>query len=355
MNTTALILSIFSAAAAPAAISEVRAETCGAARIYKAGAIVFGNVPAAFTAVLPEGTASEKAQGIFEAAVQELLEAVNQPFSLYVADSEIVRFNRHPAGQPFAASDEFYELLVRSRYFFDVSGGAFDPTVKPVIDLYRRLRKGEKVAAGEYEAARALVGMNQLAFLPENGILKKEPGIAVDLGGIAKGYGVERAVALMRARGVSAGIVELGGDLKVFGGKPDGSGWGIGVIDPLRPRSIAAVLTIPAGADVAVVTSGDYERKYEVGGKEYTHIVDPRAGKPLEYRGRGVTIVMPDAVAADALATACFVLSADEAMRLAEEQAAGIMFVSGKPDGDLEFSMNSQMERFVTAVRRVAH
>lgn len=338
----------------PDLVFNLSSQKCGDAFIYRAEALVFGPIPAAFTAVLDEAppAGEETARERFREVYGEL-ERINGVFSLYVDGSEIRRFNSWGQGEPFVASSEFYTLLVRSLVFWRASGGAFDPTVEPVIDVYRRMRKGEAVLDDEVRAARSIVGMGGLAFLPRNRLLKPPLGLGVDMGGIAKGYGVERAVALLKAGGVKSGIVEIGGDLKVFGAKPDVAPWEIGITDPLRPQRLAAVLSLSAGKEVAVVTSGDYQRKYRIGDKVLTHIVNPFSGRPIEYQGRGITLMTGDTAAADALATACFVLPEESAFDLAGRQGAALLFVSGGRDGSLSFRKNRRLEEMSISIKVV--
>ena len=125
----------------------------------------------------------------------------------------------------------------------------------------------------------------------------------MDLGGIAKGYGVDRAVAALRAHGIEHGLVNVGGDLYALGERPDGSAWRVGVRDARDPTRIERTLEL---SNAAVATSGDYEQFFDHAGRRYHHLLDPRTGEPIQTRTHSVTIVQPTCMQADAAATASF-------------------------------------------------
>lgn len=191
------------------------------------------------------------------------------------------------------------------------SGGAFDPALGRLKAAWGIEGEEPRVpAAGEIVAALRGIGPDALT-LAGTLVRKREPQLAVDLGAIAKGYAVDRAIAVLQTAGVTGGAVNAGGDIRVFGSR-QGRPWRIGIQHPRQP---GAVLTTLEATDRAVVTSGDYERFFEKDGRRYHHIFDPRTGYPAE-RCQSVTVLAPTAMLADALATALFVLGPEEGLLL---------------------------------------
>ena len=227
-----------------------------------------------------------------------------------------------------------------------LSGGAFDPTVAPVMDAWDFTGDAPRVPSDEeLSALLAHVGLEKLsvdgntialsdgAQLDLGGIAKGYAGDAVrtvlaefgvtsaviDLGGIAKGYAGDAVRTVLAEFGVTSAVIDLGGDVGLLGAKPDGSDWRVAVKDPADPSKFLGVLT---AADTFVVTSGIYERGFEENGVRYHHIIDPKTGKPAESGLVSVTVVCGDGAWADALSTACFVLGEAGSLALRDTLAA---------------------------------
>jgi thiamine biosynthesis lipoprotein len=149
--------------------------------------------------------------------------------------------------------------------------------------------------------------------LGSNGVRFARPDVALDLGGIAKGYAVDRAVDALRAHGVTGGMINVGGDLYAIGRSPDGDAWNVGIRNPANPDTMIDSFPLTDGA---VATSGDYLRFFEYGGHRYHHLMDPTTGAPRECTVRSLTVKAETCMAADAAATAAFGLGTDEAQRL---------------------------------------
>lgn len=226
--------------------------------------------------------------------------------------SEVSRLNA-AGGAPVTVSAELFELLERARDLGDRSGGAFDVTWAALRGVWdfdaKRVPLAEAVAA-----ARARIDYRRLTLDPANRTATLPGGMAVGLGGIAKGYGIDRAAAVLRQHGFTAFLVDGGGDLYVAGEKAPGKPWTVGVQHPRRRDELMVALPV---RDAAVVTSGDYERFFEIEGRRYHHIIDPRTGFPAD-RSVAVTVRAADATFADALATALFVMGPEEGVALAE-------------------------------------
>jgi thiamine biosynthesis lipoprotein len=192
------------------------------------------------------------------------------------------------------------------------SGGAFDMTLGRLKSLWGIETEKPRVPSPE-EIRRALDGTGPGTLqLEGRRVKKRRPDIAVDLGGIAKGYAVDRAVEVLRAAGIESASVNAGGDIRLLGARPDGRPWRIGIQHPRDPEKILATVSLNKGA---VVTSGDYERYFMAGGVRYHHLFDPHTGYPGRL-SRSVTVVAPTAALADALATAAFILGPQDGLEL---------------------------------------
>jgi thiamine biosynthesis lipoprotein len=231
--------------------------------------------------------------------------------STYIEGSEISGINSGAAETPVAAGDELIQLILRSLDISMLTRGAFDITFDSVGQYYDfRERQRPDAATIEEGLERIdfkLVEVDRLAGT----VRFLAPGVRINLGGIAKGYAVERAVSLLRSRGIRHGIVTAGGDSRLLGDRL-GQPFMVGIRDPRRDEEV--VLSIPL-EDEAISTSGDYERYFEEDGKRYHHIIQPATGLPAGGV-RSATIVGPDAVLTDALSTAVFVMGVDQGLTL---------------------------------------
>ncbi len=219
-------------------------------------------------------------------------------------DSEVRRLERRP-GAWVPVSPPLYAVLARAVDVARASGGAFDPTVGPLVALWREARRrGRLPDPAALDSARALVGWRRLALdARRRRVRLAAPGMRLDLGGIAKGYILQAALAELRARGAGRALVEAGGDVVVGDPPPGRAGWRVDVAgaDPAVAARAAALTR------AAVSTSGPTAQFVEIGGERYSHVVDPRTGLGLRNR-RAATVVAPDGATADALSTALTVV-----------------------------------------------
>lgn len=287
---------------------------------------------AAVTAIAPDQQTAEAAV----AAAYERLDDVNRLMSDYVEDSEIGRLNRLAPGETMTLSPETYECLSRAIQFHHLSGGTFDPTCRPLVWLWKdAAKRGALPSEAEIAEAQERTGPDKLMLDPQTRSVAVEiAGMQVDLGGIAKGYALDLAAEAMKKAGATAGLVDVGGDIVAFGRKPDGSAWRIGVRDPsAADRSIYGIRL--ALTDAAVATSGVQERFYEIGGQRYSHIIDPRTGRPAA-QAPSVTVIAPDGITADAWATVFSVLPPEEGLALWQDKLAEagvqVMWMAGAAD-----------------------
>lgn len=272
------------------------------------------------------------------AAAWKEMERWEQVFSESRADSEIMLINRMAGSSPVRVSPEVLKVTRAALEFSRKSGGAFDPTWAALARDPRgwRINPDNPRVPLDEDLRRILPRVDYRKVEINEGesqIFLREAGMALGLGGIAKGYIVDRAVSVLRSGGARSGIVNAGGDLRVFGKPWAGPAWRIGVRDPLHPDRILARLSV---SDGAVTTSGNYERAVVVNGVRYHHIFDPHTGMPSRGMA-GVTLVAPEAITADALATAVFVLG----MKKGEDLLRGF-------PGAEAILINEQGERLVT-------
>ncbi len=283
--------------------------------------------------------AQDEPRGL-QARIDARLDALNRVFSTYIEDSELNRFSRFDrADEPFPASDDLLAVMKASAHVHGVSGGAWDGTVRPLVDLWGfgpARPTGEPPPAAAIDALLAQVGFDAIEIRP-GALVKRRPGVTLDLSSIAKGFGVDAVAALVRAEGHGDVLVEIGGEVVGAGRKADGRPWRVGIN---RPRSEAApdeIYRVAELRDAALATSGDYRVFFESGGTRYSHILDPRTGRPVSNGVVSVSVLAPDCTLADGLATAVMVMGKDEGLALLERlpEVEGLV-VFGTPDGRLE-------------------
>lgn len=262
-----------------------------------------------------------------EQGIQAQLDEVVAQMSTWEADSDLSRFNRAAAGTAQALPQAFCLVLEAALKLAADTGGAYDPTVGPLVNLWGFGPSGARVAPptpDELVIARARVGWQRVHFDPVMRTLVQPGDCYVDLSSIAKGYGVDRVAEYLIAQGIESFLVEVGGELRAHGRKPDGGAWQIAVETPQDEANAAAVVAL-GGCSIA--TSGDYRRYFEDGAGRYSHTIDPRTGHPVSHRLASVTVLHPRCMHADALATALTVLGPESGMAYANRHGVAALFV----------------------------
>jgi len=253
-----------------------------------------------------------------EASAQRAIEDVlaefrrlDQALSPYIESSELYQVNLRAGRQPVVISAEFYDLLVDSLDYSKLTQGAFDITFASVGYQYD-YRKGVKPSEEALAKSLPLINYHFIQLDPStHSVSFAREGVHIDLGGIAKGYAVDRGIELLRRAGIEHALVTAGGDSRLLGdhmGRP----WHIGIQAPRNEKGMAAVLPL---SDGAISTSGDYERYFESDGVRYHHIISPKTGRSAGEL-QSVTILGPNATRTDALSTSVFVLGLKEGMAL---------------------------------------
>ncbi|MDI3480916.1 MAG: FAD:protein transferase [Tepidanaerobacteraceae bacterium] len=234
-------------------------------------------------------------------------------------DSEVIEINRK-AGKDFqkVSPDTFY-VIKKGIYYSESSRGRFDITIGPLVKLWGIGTDKARVPSPEEikSALRHVNYKNVVVNENENSVMLSKPGMALDLGAIAKGYAADEAARILKASGIKSAVVDLGGNIYVIGRKPDDSPWKIGIQNPFEPRG-NTFATVDV-TDKTLVTSGVYERYFIKNGKRYHHILDTSTGYPVDNGLVSVTIISDSSIDADALSTAVFALGLKDGMKYVEK------------------------------------
>jgi thiamine biosynthesis lipoprotein len=275
-----------------------------------------------------KGPTVEQAQ----AATEAILSEVDQQLSTYRDDSLIVQFNALPANscQPMPA--ELLALVAFAEQLSVQSGGAFDLTLEPLLNLwgFGPQSSSEQVpTAAQIAQVSERVGYQHLRI--DGQLLCKDAAVAVDFNSIGAGYAVDRISARLAELGVSSYLVEATGELRAQGQKPDGSAWRIAIEAPLEHQQVAEKVLPLDGYGVS--TSGDYHNYFERDGLRYSHSLDPQTGAPIRHTLAQVTVVDRSVQRADGLSTLLMVLGPERGLQFAEREGIAALFVSRAPQG----------------------
>jgi thiamine biosynthesis lipoprotein len=262
------------------------------------------------------------AQGAIDAAFQELYR-VEGLLTRFRPDSEIGRANLSSFSAPQDVSAETFSVLQSALRWADVTDGAFDPCLGRAVALWDFGNRTEPPQALEVHrfAERGLFRALELGTSGGRDVVVfREEDMGIDLGGIGKGYGVDRAVKALRSWGIEDALVNVGGDLYAMGASQDGDSWKVGVRSPDDPAGLVTTLEM---RDRGVATSGDYHQFFDHGGRRYHHLLDPTTGAPSKAQIRSVTVASESCIDADAAATTAFVVSVDAARGMIGRAAPG--------------------------------
>lgn len=267
-------------------------------------------------------------------AAFEAIEQLDRRMSDYREDSELSRLSAaSPTEQPVAVSADLATVLRESQRMYRLTGGAFDVTVGPLSRLWRKARKQKQLPdAQQLQAARASVGGQFLRIDPEGNVRLLRPKMRLDLGGIAKGFAADRALAVLKQHGIARALIDAGGDL-VLGDPPPGrGGWRIAVA-PLRADAPQGSRVLEV-SNCGVATSGDAFQFVEIDGQRYSHLLDPRTGLGVVGRS-SATVIAPSGMQADACASALSVMGGDGLARLEELPGVAAILVLADPSGEV--------------------
>ena len=280
----------------------------------------------------------EAANACFDLAIAEI-DRVDSLLSAHRATSEVSRVNRRAPAGPVACGLELRQVLARSLDLARRTGGAVDVSLGALTHLWGFPDAGQPPEAAAVDSARRHVG-HGLVELVGDSVAFRDPGLRLDLGAAAKGYCVDRAVAVLVAAGVEAGLVEAGGDIRCWGRKPNGAPWRFGVQHPREGERLVVVEDLGAAA---LATSGDYEQFFEFDGRRYHHLLDPSTGYPADG-AVSATAWASSAMDADLLATAFFVMGPEAAISWAEAEPGVEALVFYERRGQLLHTASSGLQ-----------
>jgi thiamine biosynthesis lipoprotein len=257
--------------------------------------------------------------------------------------SELALINRNAGISGVRVSPETFEVIGKAVYASEKSGGAFDVTIGPEVSLWNFSEKKRPDDAAVKEKL-GLVNYRLIALDQENSTVElKGKGMLMDLGAIAKGYAADRAVEALKKQGIRSGLVAVAGDIKAFGLKQDGKPWRVGIRNPRQQGKDDEILASIEISDMAISTSGDYERFFIIGGERFHHILNPATGYPA--RGcRSVSVMAKDGVSADSFSTAVFVLGAEKGMKALQQLGFEGMIVDGEGKIHMTPGMREKIE-----------
>lgn len=272
-----------------------------------------------------------------QAGVQARFDAVNQALSTYRADSALTRFNDDDRGEWVDVDPELAAVMAYALGLADASGGAYDITVGPLVNLWgfgpdpatRRVPGPEAIAS-----ARERVGWRKVQVDAAGHRARKQPGVRVDLSSLGKGRGVDRVAEYLDAQGVGNYLIDLSGKLRARGHNSAGGAWLVAVERPVADVTAdnpLPELEVVGLRDSSVATAGDYRRFFESDGRHYSHIIDPRTGEPVAHRTVSATALGITCMEADAWATVLMVMPPEEALALADARGLKALLIAREP------------------------
>ena len=264
------------------------------------------------------------------ARIEAAFEQVIAQMSTWEADSDICRYNNAPAGTSLTLAPEFAHVLESALKWAQASHGAIDPTVGPLIGMWgfgANAGPASQPPDEELEAARRRVGWNRLRLDSRAGTLHQPGGIELDFSGIAKGFAVDQACTALQDIGLNHFVLEVGGEVRASGKRPDGQAWRLN-IEAAEGKAWAVELS-----DMSIATSGDRWHKHSEQDRSWSHTIDPRTGRPVEHPLTAVSVLHPECMQADALATLLTVLGPTHGMTFAQQHDIAALFVVREHDG----------------------
>ena len=265
--------------------------------------------------------------------IDSALAAVDLGLSNYREDSEISRLNRQKTSEWLDASVELIRLVAIAKAVHGKSEGCYDLTVKPILQAWGFF-KHEGVVPTEGQLAEILtyVGMDKIELDEEHHRLRKlDPRVEIDLSSIGQGHTIGVVADLLEKHGIHDYLAEIGGEMKVKGHKANGQSWRVAIEKPVPDqRTVQRIVAVPPDRSLAIMTSGGYRNFFESGGKTYSHIVDPRTGKPVEHHLLAVSVIHDDPTWADAWSTALQCLGDKDGPVVAELENLEALFITGE-------------------------
>lgn len=284
----------------------------------------------------------DDAQRNLKSGVDSLLEVFNKSLNHYLPDSEISRFNRKDTF--YFKLPYFYPVLEKSKEVYEKTGGAFDPTIAPLVNAWGFGPDTTQVPSqAKVDSLLRYVGFNKIAFTKEY-VTKTAPGVSLNFSAIAKGYGVDIVADYLQQKGISNLMVEIGGEVVARGTNAQGNAWRIGINNPEQPGELTSAISLD---NRAIATSGDYLNFYEKDGKRYAHTISPVTGYPVEHTVLSVSVIAQDCMTADAYATAFMVLGLEKTKQVVSENPGLDVYIIYDEHGDNKVFMTDNIREKV--------
>lgn len=308
-----------------AGVFDLRAADSGERFEYKAEKM---GVPVRLIFYAASEDQAEKVSDEVYARFDEL----NTIMSDYYPDSEIIQVCRKSGktGSFVPLSPDLYKILTESRRFTDLTQGAFDITVSPIVKLWRRSRIFKTLPPEEYlNKAKELTGNRNWELDPKKGVRLLKKDVRFDVGGIAKGYAMDEALKIFAKSGITRVLIDAGGDVRLGDAPPNAKGWRIGIASLAKTGEADRFVEL---SNCGIATSGDTFRYVEINGVRYSHLIDPRTGSPMTVH-RIVSVIASDGTTADALASAFSILPPRQGLELAKNLKTDLFILQAKEQG----------------------
>ncbi|WP_300670386.1 FAD:protein FMN transferase [Desulfoluna sp.] len=277
---------------------------------------------------------------ILAQAVTRRLAEINRSMSVYDPESEISRFNRAEQGESVSVSSDLLTVFSVGSRIYALTDGSWDATVGPLVNLwgFGPAKAAERLPEdAEVAQALARVGFGAISRQGETRLVKNQAGLYLDFGSIAKGYGVDAVARLLREKKIHHFLVEIGGEVYGEGLRMDGTPWRVGINTPERGAMVGDLFQVRPLKGQALATSGDYRNYREVDGRIWTHVINPRTGRPVDNGVTSASVLAGSAVFADGLATALMVMGPEKGLPLVNRlDGVECLLVVRKPGGDLQ-------------------
>ncbi|MBU1341915.1 MAG: FAD:protein FMN transferase [Proteobacteria bacterium] len=260
----------------------------------------------------------KQSPSFWENKVDTRLREINNKLSMYNPKSELSLFNAYEIGTPVTISSDFFIVMKAAKTLYQITDGSWDGTVKPLVDLWGfGTKKETSHVPGLDKIATALskTGFNHIEIKEPHTILKNK-AVTLDLGSIAKGYGVDAVASIFLSSGIHDVLVEIGGELYASGKNKKGEDWSVGISRPDKQFANQALYKIIRLNNQAIATSGNYRNFFEIQGKTFSHIIDPKTGFPVDNTIVSASVISKDCTFADGLATALMVMDVQKAIEL---------------------------------------
>jgi len=260
---------------------------------------------------------------LWKTKVNIRLKEVNKRLSMFDTQSEISLFNQNNTEKPIRVSHDFYSILLTAKRLYSLTSGSWDGTIKPLVDLWgfgvkkasRKIPEADKITLALSET-----GFNHIKIKDLHTVYKTN-AVSLDLGSIAKGYGVDAIAHLFTSYGIQDVLVEIGGELYGTGKNKKRESWSVGICKPDKSFSNHDLYKIISLDNLAIATSGNYRNFFEINGKTYSHIIDPQTGFPVDNQIVSASVIAKDCTFADGLATALMVMDMEKGIRLVNSLA----------------------------------